>query len=143
MTNPNLSGTQETLLEELEGLLRFVDKFKARAEPLIAQIRKGEDRTVDTHRIGNTVEDTVRLDQLPATEPLMAPGFYRYKNIPHHAVKVVVDMEAPMGFVSFLQPYQMSEDNPPRWHQGHTLAMGRMDPETFRSLFVTEDGEVL
>ncbi len=115
---------------DLESLVKGLVKITC---DLQAHVRQNKP-TVQTHRIGLTVNDEVRLQELPALEPLPPAGLYMERNNPNaYCVSVVNDMDAPLGLVSFTYPVH-PDTKGTGWH-GLNPIHGLMDPVNFNRLY--------
>lgn len=125
-------------IEEEAELNRIIGTLNDIADELKARNKRSK-RTVQTHRYGISFDDSVRLDELPASEPLPDVGIYVTKRATDdYFVSVVHDSDAPMGMVSFVHPILINKATG-RGHTNSQAEYGLMDPASFRRHYVKYD----
>lgn len=125
----------EQLGRDFSDMTELAIRLHAIADEIQAQNKKDR-RTIQTHRYGISFDDTVRLDELPATEPLPDVGIYVTKRATgDYYVSVVHDTDAPMGMVSFVHPILINRATG-KGHTNNQAKYGLMDPASFRRHYV-------
>lgn len=128
----------DELARDFSSITELAIRLRGIADEIEAQNKKDR-RTIQSHRYGISFDDTVRLDELPATEPLPDVGIYVTKRATgDYYVSVVHDTDAPMGLVSFVHPILVNHATG-RGHTNSQAEYGLMDPVSFRRHYVKYD----